>query len=38
MRKETREYQFDWMLWKAFAAASRLRKGTEKEYRLMLDF
>lgn len=38
MRKETREYQFDWMLWKAFAAASRLRKGTEKEYRLMLDY
>ncbi len=32
MRKETREYKFDWMLWNTFAAASRLKSGTQKEY------
>jgi len=32
MRKETREYKFDWMMWTTFAAASRLKHGTPKEY------
>lgn len=38
MRKELREYNFDWMLWRSFDAASRVRKGTEKEYRHMLNY
>jgi benzoyl-CoA reductase/2-hydroxyglutaryl-CoA dehydratase subunit BcrC/BadD/HgdB len=36
MRKETREYKFDWMMWNTFAAAARLKSGTEKEYRVAL--
>ena len=36
MRKETKEYRFDWMLWTTFAAAARLKCGTEKEYRAAL--
>lgn len=32
MRKELREYNFDWMLWNAFASAGRLKAGSEKEY------
>ena len=38
MRQEIREYKFDWMLWTSFAAASRLKSGTEKEYRHMLKY
>ncbi|MCU0847511.1 MAG: 2-hydroxyacyl-CoA dehydratase family protein [Spirochaetes bacterium] len=38
MRKETREYNFDWMLWNSFTAAAQLKKGTEKEYRSMLKY
>lgn len=38
MRKETREYKFDWMLWNTFAAASRLKSGTQNEYRAMLKY
>lgn len=32
MRKEMKEYNFDWMLWNVFASAARLKSGTEKEY------
>ena len=38
MRKETKEYKFDWMLWNTFAAASRLKSGTHKEYQAMLKY
>ncbi|MFZ3156184.1 MAG: 2-hydroxyacyl-CoA dehydratase family protein [Smithella sp.] len=38
MRKETREYNFDWMMWNAFSAASRLKSGTEKEYQTILKY
>ena len=38
MRRETREYKFDWMLWNSFTAASRLKKGTEKEYLTILKY
>lgn len=38
MRNETREYKFDWMLWNTFAAAARLKSGTDKEYRTMLKY
>ena len=38
MRKENWEYNFDWMLWSAFTAASRLKSGTEKEYRTLLKY
>jgi benzoyl-CoA reductase/2-hydroxyglutaryl-CoA dehydratase subunit BcrC/BadD/HgdB len=32
MRNETKEYNFDWMLWGALDAAAKLKSGTEKEY------
>ncbi len=38
MRQATREYSFDWMLWATFHAASKLKKGTEKEYRSVLNY
>ncbi|HOC60689.1 MAG TPA: 2-hydroxyacyl-CoA dehydratase family protein [Smithellaceae bacterium] len=38
MRKETREYKFDWMLWNTFASAARLKSGTDKEFRTMLKY
>jgi len=38
MRRETREYNFDWMMWNAFSAASRLKSGTEKEYQTILKY
>ena len=38
MRKETREYNFDWMMWNAFSAATRLKSGTEKEYQTILKY
>lgn len=38
MRPELKEYKFDWMLWTTFAAAARLRNGTEKEYRNTLKY
>ena len=31
MRPEIQEYNFDWTLWKTFAAASRLADGSQKE-------
>jgi len=31
MRPEIKEYNFDWMLWKTFAAASKLADGSLKE-------
>ncbi|MGA2782905.1 MAG: 2-hydroxyacyl-CoA dehydratase family protein [Smithella sp.] len=38
MRKETKEYKFDWMLWNTFAAAARLKSGTQKEYQAILKY
>jgi benzoyl-CoA reductase/2-hydroxyglutaryl-CoA dehydratase subunit BcrC/BadD/HgdB len=38
MRRETREYNFDWMMWNAFSAASRLKSGTDKEYQAILKY
>jgi len=38
MRKETREYNFDWMLWSAFDTASKMKKGTEKEFQYSLKY
>ncbi len=32
MKKETREYNYDWMLWSIFSAASKALDGTQKEY------
>ncbi len=32
MKKETREYNYDWMLWTTITAAARALDGTEKEY------
>jgi len=36
MRPETRAYPVDWMLWRTFAEAARMKRGTEKEYRTTL--
>jgi hypothetical protein len=38
MRQATREYHFDWMLWSAFDTASRMSRGTEKEFRFALNY
>lgn len=38
MRQATKEYHFDWMLWSAFATASKLTRGTEKEYATTLKY
>ena len=38
MRTATREYKFDWMLWSAFNAAAKLKNGSEKEYRYILNY
>jgi len=38
MRPEMKEYKFDWMLWSTFDAASKLKKGSEKEYRSTLSY
>ncbi len=38
MRPETREYNFDWMLYSTFEAASRLKRGSEKEYLTTLKY
>ncbi len=32
MKKETREYNYDWVLWSIISAASASRDGTDKEY------
>ena len=37
MRKELKEYPFDWMLWRTFVAAARMKAGSEKEYRQALN-
>ncbi len=38
MRKETREYKFDWMMWTTFASGARLKSGTQKEYNASLKY
>lgn len=38
MRKETREYKFDWMMWTTFASGARLKSGTSKEYSASLKY
>ena len=38
MRKALKEYNFDWMLYSTYGAASRLGKGTGKEYRHALEY
>lgn len=38
MRKELKEYNFDWMMWSCFSAASKLKSGSEKEYVKMLCY
>ncbi len=38
MRKETREYNYDWMLWRTYTAASRAKKGSDSEYRTLLKY
>jgi len=38
MRPELKEYKFDTMLWSTFVAASKLKNGSEKEYRSMLPY
>jgi hypothetical protein len=38
MRKETREYNFDWMLMTTFRAASQLKRGSQKEYQISLQY
>ena len=38
MRKEIKEYKFDWMLWTSCSMpAARLKSGTEKEYRTVAE-
>jgi hypothetical protein len=32
MKKETREYNYDWMIWSIFNAGSKVLDGTQKEY------
>jgi len=38
MRKETKEYNYDWMMWRIFEAASRVKDGSEKESRELLNY
>ncbi|MFZ5595390.1 MAG: 2-hydroxyacyl-CoA dehydratase subunit D [Bacillota bacterium] len=38
MRKELKEYNYDWMIWSLFDAASKTMDGTEKEFRQLLNF
>jgi len=38
MRPELKEYKFDWMLWSVFSAGSKLKKGSEKEFRHTLKY
>jgi hypothetical protein len=38
MRPELREYKFDWMLWSSFQAASKLKGGTDKEYKHFMNY
>lgn len=38
MRKELKEYNYDWMVWALFEAASKVKDGTEKEYQQLLNF
>ncbi len=35
MRKETREYNLDWVYWSVFDNASKMHAGTEKEYQVL---
>ena len=36
MRKELKEYNYDWMLWSLFKTASKARNSTQKEYKNLL--
>jgi benzoyl-CoA reductase/2-hydroxyglutaryl-CoA dehydratase subunit BcrC/BadD/HgdB len=38
MRSEYREYNYDWMIWRLFGAASLCYDGTEKEYKNLLRY
>ena len=38
MRTETREYNFDWMLWNGLDAAAKISKGSIKEYNNVLKY
>ncbi|HQI01407.1 MAG TPA: 2-hydroxyacyl-CoA dehydratase family protein [Deltaproteobacteria bacterium] len=37
MKKETREYNYDWMLWSLFDAGSKVTDGTKKEFEGLLS-
>lgn len=37
MKRETREYNYDWMLWTIIENASKTTDGTAKEYAALLD-
>ncbi len=36
MKNMFKEYNYDWMLWALFTVASKVRNGTEKEYKYLL--
>ncbi|PKN85514.1 MAG: 2-hydroxyacyl-CoA dehydratase [Deltaproteobacteria bacterium HGW-Deltaproteobacteria-1] len=36
MKQETREYNFDWMLWSSVTSGSKVMDGTRKEYQALL--
>lgn len=36
MRPELRQYNYDWMLWRTYGIASRVKSGTDKEYQTLL--
>jgi len=38
MRQALKEYNFDWMLWRTYMAGSRLKKGTQREFELALQY
>jgi hypothetical protein len=38
VRKELKEYNFDWMLWSTFSAAGRMKAGSEKEFLSTLKY
>ena len=36
MKRETKEYPFDWMLWSSVMSGSKVQDGTRKEYQALL--
>ncbi|MEA3223527.1 MAG: 2-hydroxyacyl-CoA dehydratase family protein [Thermodesulfobacteriota bacterium] len=38
MRREFKEYNYDWMIWSIIDNASKAHDGTDKEYRSLLSF